>query len=93
MSIRLSTYRIIVVNDGSMRHSGQNFLRFLQEKDQSIDSDFLSEASSIGAIHATRSDEKINAFYSKASKKLVSELFDADFRTLRIQLKINAFGQ
>jgi hypothetical protein len=61
---------------------GSEFLRLLQEKDPSIDSDFLSQASSIGTIHATRSDEKINAFYSGASKKLVSELFDADFRTL-----------
>lgn len=61
---------------------GSEFLRFLQEKDPSINSDFLCEATRTGAIHATRSDEKITAFYNKESRKLVSELFDADFRIL-----------
>jgi Sulfotransferase family len=66
---------------------GSEFLRFLQEKDPAIDSDFLSEATSIGAIHATRSDEKVNAFYNTESKKLVSELFEADFRALGYPFK------
>jgi Sulfotransferase family len=61
---------------------GPEFLRFLQDKDPSVDATFLGEATSVGAAHATRSDEKMNAFYNKESRKLVSELFDADFRIL-----------
>jgi hypothetical protein len=58
------------------------FLQFLKKRNPSIDAGFLEDATSIGAVWATRSEEKVDTFYNPASRKIVSELFDADFRIL-----------
>ena len=64
-----------------------DFLRFLQDKNPSIDSKFLAECTKLGTPHSTQSHAKIDTFYTKATTRLVSELFEVDFRTLGYSFK------
>ena len=61
---------------------GSEFLSFLQEKDRSVDAQFFSEATIRGGVMATNSAAKVPIFYDRSSRRLVSELFEKDFRTL-----------
>ena len=61
---------------------GSEFLSFLQEKDRSVDAQFLADATTRGGVWATNSAARVPTFYNASSRRLVSELFEKDFRIL-----------
>jgi hypothetical protein len=63
------------------------FLSFLQQKNPSINANFLTECTKLGTRHATQSNSKIDIFYNKEARKLVSELFEVDFHALGYKFK------
>lgn len=63
------------------------FFRFINAINPAVSSDVWKSLSERGSWHATKSVEKLEHYYSKDSRKIVSELFRQDFLALDYPIK------